>query len=62
MDNVVTPTQGWKEFFKLINKVNEDKQPVMVKPTKEGEKGARHDFKKIKGTYLEKSFLSVINS
>lgn len=40
MDNVVTPTQGRKEFFKLIKKVNEDKHPVMVKPAKEGEKGA----------------------
>ena len=40
MDNVVTPTQGRKEFFKLIKKVNDDKQPIMVKPTKDGEKGA----------------------
>lgn len=40
MDNVVTPTQGRKEFFKLIKQVNEEKRPVIVKPSKEGEKGA----------------------
>lgn len=40
MDNVVTPTQGRKEFFKLIKKVNVDKAPVVIKPTKGGEKGA----------------------
>lgn len=40
MDNVVTPTQGRKEFFKLIKKVNVDKAPVVIKPTKDGEKGA----------------------
>lgn len=40
MDNVVTPTQGRKEFFKIIKEVNADKKPVMIKPTKGGEKGA----------------------
>ena len=40
MDNVVTPTQGRKEFFKLIKKVNVDKAPVVIKPTKDWEKGA----------------------
>lgn len=39
MDNVVTPTQAQKEFFKLIKKVNEDRRPILVKPTKAGEKG-----------------------
>ena len=54
MDNVITPTQGRKEFFKLIKKVNDDKQPVMVKPTKAGEKGAvvvgEDDWKAIQET------------
>ena len=54
MDNVVTPTQGRKEFFKLIKKVNDDKQPIMLKPTKDGEKGAvvvgEDDWKAIQKT------------
>ncbi|PWT37199.1 Txe/YoeB family addiction module toxin [Limosilactobacillus reuteri] len=29
--------------------------------TIKSKKGARRDFKKIKGTYLEKSFLEIIN-
>lgn len=40
MDNVVTPTQGRKEFFKLLKQVNEDRRPVIIHPTKAGEKGA----------------------
>lgn len=40
MDNIVTPTEGRKEFFKIIKEVNADKKPVIIKPTKEGEKGA----------------------
>jgi antitoxin YefM len=40
MDNIVTPTEGRKEFFKIIKEVNADKKPVIIKPTKDGEKGA----------------------
>lgn len=40
MDNVVTPTEGRKDFFKIIKQVNSDKKPLMIKPTKAGEKGA----------------------
>lgn len=40
MDNVVTPTQGRKDFFKIIKEVNADKKPVVIKPTKNDEKGA----------------------
>lgn len=39
MDNIVTPAQAQKEFFKLIKKANEDRRPVIVKPIKDGEKG-----------------------
>lgn len=37
MNNIVTPTQGRKEFFKLIKQVNENKKPIIVKPIKNGE-------------------------
>ena len=40
MNNIVTPTQGRKEFFKLIEQVNENKKPIIVKPIKNGEKSA----------------------
>lgn len=40
MDNVVTPTQGRKDFFKIIKDVNRDKKPVIIRPTKANEKGA----------------------
>lgn len=40
MDNVVTPTQGRKDFFKIIKEVNAEKRPVIIKPTKAEEKGA----------------------
>ncbi|MDM8266402.1 hypothetical protein QUW44_04385 [Limosilactobacillus pontis] len=40
MNNIVTPTQGRKEFFKLIKQVNEHKKPIIVKPIKNGEKSA----------------------
>ncbi len=40
MDNVVTPTQGRKDFFKIIKEVNAEKRPVIIKPTKTEEKGA----------------------
>ena len=40
MNNIVTPTQGRKEFFKLIKQVNENKKPIIVKPIKNGEKSA----------------------
>lgn len=40
MNNVVTPTQGRKDFFKIIKEVNADKKPVMIKPAKRDEKGA----------------------
>lgn len=40
MDDVVTPTEGRKDFFKIIKQVNSEKKPVMIKPTKAGEKGA----------------------
>lgn len=40
MDNVVTPTQGRKDFFKIIKDVNKNKKPVIIKPTKVDEKGA----------------------
>ena len=54
MDDVITPTQGQKEFFKLIKKVNEDKHPVVIQPTKSGEKGAvvigEDDWKAIQET------------
>ncbi|PWT37198.1 prevent-host-death family protein [Limosilactobacillus reuteri] len=39
MDNVLTPTQGRKDFFKIIKEVNADKKPVVIKPTKSNEKG-----------------------
>lgn len=54
MDNVITPTQGRKEFFKLIKKVNDDKSPIVIKPTKDGEKGVvvigEDDWKAIQET------------
>lgn len=54
MDNIITPTQGRKEFFKLIKKVNDDKSPIVIKPTKDGEKGAvvigEDDWKAIQET------------
>lgn len=54
MDDVITPTQGRKEFFKLIKKVNEDKHPVIIQSTKSGEKGAvvigEDDWKSIQET------------
>ncbi|NMV53534.1 type II toxin-antitoxin system Phd/YefM family antitoxin [Lactobacillus reuteri] len=40
MDNIVTPAQAQREFFELIKKVNEDRHPILVKPTKAGEKGS----------------------
>lgn len=40
MDNVVTPTQGRKDFFKIIKAINAEKRPVIIKPTKAEEKGA----------------------
>lgn len=40
MDNVVNPTQGRKDFFKIIKEVNVNKKPVMIKPTKSKKKGA----------------------
>lgn len=54
MDNVVTPTQGRKDFFKIIKDVNRDKKPVIIKPTKNKEKGAvvigEDDWKAIQET------------
>lgn len=54
MDNLLTPSQARKEFFQLIKKVNEDKHPVMIRPTKGGEKGAviigEDDWKAIQET------------
>ena len=54
MENVVTPTQGRNDFFKLIKKVNDDKQPIVIQPTKPGEKGAivigEDDWKAIQET------------
>lgn len=40
MDNVITPTQARKDLFKLLKNINQDKKPVMIKPTKADEKGA----------------------
>lgn len=54
MDEVVTPTQGRKDFFKIIKKVNTDKKPVIIKPTKDEEKSAvvigEDDWKAIQET------------
>lgn len=54
MDDVVTPTQGRKDFFKLLRQVNEDKHPIIIQPTKAGEKGAvvisEDDWKAIQET------------
>lgn len=40
MEAIYTPTQARKEFFTLIKKVNADREQVVVKPQKKGEKGA----------------------
>lgn len=37
---MVKPTLGWKNFFKIIKKVNANKKTVMIKPAKSEEKGA----------------------
>lgn len=54
MDDVVNPTQGRKDFFKIIKEVNTNKKPVMIKPTKSEEKGAviisEDDWKAIQET------------
>lgn len=31
MDDVVNPTQGRKDFFKIIKEVNANKKPVIIK-------------------------------
>ena len=115
MDQIVTPTQARKDLFKIIKRINENNEPVVIKPTRADEKSvvvigeddwkaiqetlflvnhgvdkqikereneplddfddvwgqlmsyaiklkrsANKDLKKIKGSYLEKSFLQII--
>ncbi|WP_251545369.1 type II toxin-antitoxin system Phd/YefM family antitoxin [Limosilactobacillus caecicola] len=40
MDEIVTPTEARKNLFQIIKGINRDKKPVVIKPTKAGEKGA----------------------
>ncbi|MGQ5709738.1 type II toxin-antitoxin system Phd/YefM family antitoxin [Lactobacillus sp. LL6] len=40
MDQIVTPTEARRNFFKIIKSLNKDKKPVVIKPTKSNEKGA----------------------
>lgn len=51
MSEIVTPTQGRKDFFKIIRDVNLNNKPVIIKPTKSGERGAvvigEEDFDKV---------------
>ena len=38
MDQIVTPTQARKDLFKIIKRINENNEPVVIKPTKADEK------------------------
>lgn len=54
MDQIYTPTDARKDLFKIIKGVNQDKQPVIIKPQKKHEKGAvligEDDWKAIQET------------
>ena len=38
MDQIVTPTQARKDLFKIIKRINENNEPVVIKPTNVDEK------------------------
>lgn len=54
MDQIVTPTQARKDLFKIIKRINENNEPVVIKPTKADEKSVvvigEDDWKAIQET------------
>ncbi|EQC58461.1 hypothetical protein N219_11735 [Limosilactobacillus fermentum MTCC 8711] len=54
MDQIVTPTQARKDLFKIIKRINENNEPVVIKPTKADEKSvvviSEDDWKAIQET------------
>ena len=54
MDQIVTPTQARKDLFKIIKRINENNEPVVIKPTKADEKSVvvigEDDWKAIQGS------------
>ncbi|TFZ15807.1 type II toxin-antitoxin system Phd/YefM family antitoxin [Limosilactobacillus fermentum] len=53
-DQIVTPTQARKDLFKIIKRINENNEPVVIKPTKADEKSVvvigEDDWKAIQET------------
>lgn len=54
MDQIVTPTQARKDLFKIIKRINENNEPVVIKPTRADEKSVvvigEDDWKAIQET------------
>ena len=54
MDKIVTPTQARKDLFKIIKRINENNEPVVIKPTRADEKSVvvigEDDWKAIQET------------
>lgn len=65
MDQIVTPTQARKDLFKIIKRINENNEPVVIKPTKADEKSVvvigEDDWKAIQETlFLVKRYFWLI--